>query len=261
MVYTYKFTRKHINSVKNNPMSGITLRAWLEVLWTHRRSIEWTTYWLRLLFLTTMAVLNTVLWAVEWALYAGRLRRTKVNPRPLFLLGHPRTGTTHLHNLLALDTEQFGVPSTFHVGFPSSFLFTQRYSWLLEPILDKTRPMDNVQLTFETPQEDELATNVRVVIPNRKQPPIPLPPFLSPSPRASLPPTSPPPAYTTLSTATATIALDALFLGRPTTLAARRRRLLFFSSVLEFVVVFLPPSFASFNHFLTCLYPLPLSLR
>ena len=158
--YTHKFTRKHVYEVKNNPMSGITLPAWVEVLWKHASDIEWGTYWLRLIFLTCMACLNSLLAVIEWVFFNKKIAETTINPRPIFILGHPRTGTTHLHTLLALDTSQFGVPSTFHVGFPSSFLFTHRFAWAMAGILDKTRPMDNVALTFDSPQEDELATNV-----------------------------------------------------------------------------------------------------
>ena len=49
---------------------------------------------------------------------------------------------------------------TFQVGFPSTFLCLDRVKSLLAPMLDSTRPMDNMPLDFDLPQEDELATNV-----------------------------------------------------------------------------------------------------
>lgn len=79
----------------------------------------------------------------------------------MFVLGHPRTGTTHLHYLLSKDSERFCFASTFHCGFPSAFLtFESLLKPLLRGVIDKTRPMDNVALDFDLPQEDELATNV-----------------------------------------------------------------------------------------------------
>ena len=55
--------------------------------------------------------------------------------QPVFILGHPRTGTTHLHNLLCKD-DRFAYATTFSVGFPSGFLST---SWLA-PYLGRGHP-------------------------------------------------------------------------------------------------------------------------
>ena len=47
-------------------------------------------------------------------LYGRKIRETKVTQAPVFIIGHPRTGTTHMHNLLNLD-ERFYAPNTFEV--------------------------------------------------------------------------------------------------------------------------------------------------
>ncbi len=124
-----------------------------------RKTIEWRTYWLRLVFITFLAVFNTFLALLDWLFYRKEIETAAINPRPIFILGHPRTGTTLIHNLLSLN-ENFAYANTFKTGFPSSFLTLERWSFLLSPILDKTRPMDNMALSFDTPLEDELAVNV-----------------------------------------------------------------------------------------------------
>ena len=43
-------------------------------------------------------------------------------------------------------------------GFPSSFLSMRQVQWLLAPLLDATRPMDAMALSFQLPAEDEIAT-------------------------------------------------------------------------------------------------------
>ena len=48
-------------------------------------------------------------------LFGRRISRQPLHPEPVFILGHPRTGTTHLHNLLALDPA-FAFCNTFHAG-------------------------------------------------------------------------------------------------------------------------------------------------
>lgn len=154
------FTPGHSWSFQNNAICGICLGQWLALLWRFGHLIEWFGYWQRVLFVSILAVFNSMLALVEVVLHGRAIARQRIHPRPLFVLGHPRTGTTLLHSLLALDHEQFGTCSTFCAGFPSSFLWFERFKWLLAGIIGSKRPMDNMSLSFDTPQEDELATNV-----------------------------------------------------------------------------------------------------
>ena len=112
-------------AVKNHPLSGATTPQLARILWRCRRHVDVRRYWPRLLFLAALSCLNSVLAAVEWALYARRVAATELRPDPLIVVGQPRTGTTHVHNLLALDTDAFATCSTFHVGFPSCCLWTR----------------------------------------------------------------------------------------------------------------------------------------
>lgn len=144
--------------VKNHPMSGVTLVGWARTLWAHGRSIDAVAFAPRLMFLTCMALANTLAAIADGAL-RPRWGRTKVRDDPVFVLGHPRTGTTHLHNILAKDETRFGAATTFDVGFPSGFLSSGFVKPYLAKMMDSTRPMDNMALTMDTPQEDELATN------------------------------------------------------------------------------------------------------
>mmetsp|Transcript_13737 Transcript_13737/g.28814 ORF Transcript_13737/g.28814 Transcript_13737/m.28814 type:complete len:500 (-) Transcript_13737:2624-4123(-) len=159
--YEYKFSPKFQLSVKNNPMCGICLPQWISILRKRRHHIEWTVYWPRLLFISFMSVLNSMLGLLDHFIYGRRIEEAEINPRPVFILGHPRTGTTLVHSLLALDSEQFSYCSTFCAGFPSCFLWFESIGKVLfRGVIDDTRPMDNVKLDFDLPQEDELATNV-----------------------------------------------------------------------------------------------------
>lgn len=136
-------------------------------------------------------------------LYGRAIAAQALHPEPVFILGQPRTGTTHLHNLLSLDTQRFAFATTFHAGppcmrapsataawtqathyfkvptagfhnhaadchvdclqhaahvpvplppgFPSSFLWLEPLRWLLSPLLERTRPMDNMALSWDLP--------------------------------------------------------------------------------------------------------------
>ena len=78
---------------------------------------------------------------------------------PVFIIGHWRSGTTFLHNLMCLD-ENVGYTTTYQTVFPNN-LFA--FQWLFKPIVkllmpDK-RPVDNVKLDADYPQEEEFALN------------------------------------------------------------------------------------------------------
>ncbi|MBP2314821.1 sulfotransferase family protein [Azospirillum soli] len=78
-------------------------------------------------------------------------------PAPLFILGHWRSGTTHLYNVLSRDP-RFGIIDPIAVGLPWDMLGLGR---LLRPLLERALPerryIDNVAVTPESPQEDEIA--------------------------------------------------------------------------------------------------------
>jgi hypothetical protein len=74
----------------------------------------------------------------------------------IFIIGHWRTGTTLLHELLTLD-EGFTAPSTIECFAPALCL---ALGWLLRRLkffLPANRPMDNMLLGWDQPQEDEFA--------------------------------------------------------------------------------------------------------
>lgn len=157
---SYPFQLKSRWQVKNHVLTGITLVPWIQIIILWRHQVDWATYWHRALFLTLMACINSLLALPDRLLWHRRVAAQPLNPRPVFVLGHPRTGTTLLHNLLALDDGRFATATTFQAGFPSSFLWLEKFAWLLAPVLDERRPMDNMPLSFDTPAEDEIATNV-----------------------------------------------------------------------------------------------------
>jgi hypothetical protein len=78
---------------------------------------------------------------------------------PIFILGHWRSGTTHLHNLLCKDP-QMGYTTTFQSVFPDT-LFNKLGRFLFEGfarvLIPGKRAGDNVTLGTKLPQEEEFA--------------------------------------------------------------------------------------------------------
>jgi hypothetical protein len=135
--------------------TGITLGRWLRVLRDNHFAVD-RPYWARAALITLASIPNTLLAAWENGLYGRKVRNTPVAP-PLFILGIWRSGTTHLHNLLAQD-DRFAYPTTYQVFYPHTFLTTEkRNAPLVGFFLPKKRPQDNMALGVGEPQEDEFA--------------------------------------------------------------------------------------------------------
>ena len=102
------------------------------------------------------AALEPVRW-VERLRWGRRLRATRIEKPPVFLLGYGRSGTTHLHYLLWQDP-QFGVVSNYQANMHSIALIGR--GWLdrfFEGKVPSKRPMDNVAISLDAPQEEEIA--------------------------------------------------------------------------------------------------------
>lgn len=144
--------------------TGITFVQWVRYLWGNLHLLD-LKYIHRIVFISALSLVNLVASLAETVLFSGKIRSAKVHDEPVFIVGHPRTGTTHLHNLLSLD-EQFGYVDTFQVAFPNSFLTLRKFvpSFVMTAIerflIDDTRPMDGLPLNFSVAAEDEIAVNM-----------------------------------------------------------------------------------------------------
>ncbi|MEZ5198903.1 MAG: sulfotransferase [Bacteroidales bacterium] len=137
-------------------LAGTTFSKFTKMLLRNGFSL-YPAYFLRLLFL-----LQNGIWASLFKWKEKRKNRAILNDfpvpaNPLFIVGHWRTGSTFLHQLLSLDN-QLSAPTVFQVSIPDSFLVSRKY---YEPVMSRMmgtyRPMDKVKIGFDEPQEDEYA--------------------------------------------------------------------------------------------------------
>ena len=88
--------------------------------------------------------------------FERRVKNLRFKKPPIFIIGHWRSGTTHLHNLLCQDPNH-GYVTTYQGVFPnnlkSKWIFKSFMRW---KIPDK-RPSDNVKMSPDFPQEEEFA--------------------------------------------------------------------------------------------------------
>ena len=141
--------------VVSGQFAGITTGDWLSLLHNNRYAVD-RPYLLRAALVTLGSLGNSVLRRCENAVYGARVRKTEVRS-PLFILGHWRSGTTHLHNLLAVD-QRFAYPNLYEIIFPHTFLCSEAIgARLLAPLVPKRRLGDNMAQHIGMAAEDEFA--------------------------------------------------------------------------------------------------------
>lgn len=131
---------------------GITLRVWFPMWRRHRFSVSPSR--INFALAVTTIGLVTGLMAVLQALRFNRTVAREPVPTPVFVVGHWRSGTTYLHELLATDTA-FLTPTYLECFATDHFLQWGGILRKLEPLAPAKRPMDNVAVGFDRPQEDE----------------------------------------------------------------------------------------------------------
>ncbi|MEO0999590.1 MAG: sulfotransferase, partial [Pseudomonadota bacterium] len=95
--------------------------------------------------------------ALERALISARLPEVGEMPPPVFILGHWRSGTTHLYNTM-VQSGAWGFVPHVATGLPWDLFGLARLTRpILERQLPETRWIDNIPVTPESPQEDEIA--------------------------------------------------------------------------------------------------------
>lgn len=106
---------------------------------------------------STITPFNDVLGLMQHVAYGRRIEKTVLEHDPIFILGHWRSGTTLMHELISLD-ERFASPSTYACFAPWHFILTEKLMVKFGGIfLPDKRPMDNMKAGWELPQEDEFA--------------------------------------------------------------------------------------------------------
>src|SRR5688572_11631991 len=137
-------------------ITGIELQEWVQLLQKNRWRVD-PLYLHRLAWVGGFGIPTTVLGRLEDMRYGRKLANQEIDPAPLFVIGHWRSGTTHLHNLLGrLPGHTY--PTVFQVVFPTCFLMTdQILPRLTAGMLDGTRNYDNVKHGWNEAAEDEIA--------------------------------------------------------------------------------------------------------
>jgi len=100
---------------------------------------------------------HTLVSGLEDVFFRRRIASARVEPPPVFIIGHWRTGTTLMHILLGLDN-RFRAPATHECLNPSHIFLRARIErWIMRRSIPERRPADEMPLSNDSPQEDEFA--------------------------------------------------------------------------------------------------------
>ncbi len=148
-----EFQNKNINKTGVVSIIGATWSIW----WRYISQFRWEwKYFGKILLVTLVVIVGFPFRLWEKFRVGKQIQNTKIDESPVFILGHWRGGTTLLHNLLSKDP-QFGYVTYLQGLFPHAFLASNFFRWFATRIMPSKRPMDNMEIDTESPQEEELA--------------------------------------------------------------------------------------------------------
>lgn len=137
-----------------SPLAGVRFDDWVQRL-RHRELDVPPRYWPRAAFTAAMGLLNSAV-AYRERRYESSIEDARVEA-PVFIIGHHRSGTTHLWKLLATD-DQFAYPSLTETLFPNTFLtFEPIAQALARKFSPQERPQDDVKVKADAPLGEEWA--------------------------------------------------------------------------------------------------------
>ena len=135
---------------------GVRLDNWLRLLWRAGFRIEAKKI-PESVFITLLSLVLAPFALLEGAVCAIPIAKTKIEKDPVFILGHWRSGTTYLQNLMSRDP-QFAWASPMNTAMFSNYVLL---GWILRSGVAEgirnARPMDNVQYDLTLPMEETFA--------------------------------------------------------------------------------------------------------
>lgn len=148
--------RRLIHSVGPVHLAGLTFPDWIRLLRANHWKVD-APFLPRAVLVTVGSIMTSALKIVDDASFSDTCDESLLQ-RPVFILGLPRSGTTHLFHLIAAS-QAFGYPSRLDAFYPHVFRTLHRLGIprLLSLIPAQKRIMDDVPTSWLSPEEDTLA--------------------------------------------------------------------------------------------------------
>jgi hypothetical protein len=146
----------NVFDVKYEPLAGSSVTNMFR-LYAQNKFLISVRYIPRMLYATALSTIIAPFRMKENIKFNKTIKQTEITRPPLFIIGHWRSGTTYIHNMLSLD-KTFGFCSTFTATVPGVFLGSEKiFKPVLAASITDKRPMDDVPMGTDLPQEEEYA--------------------------------------------------------------------------------------------------------
>ncbi len=140
-----------------HPLFGISTRKWIKLL-EKNKGVDYK-YFARGSFITLASIVTAPARTLFKMKYESKINKLKIDHPPVIIIGHWRSGTSYLHELLSQDP-QFCYVSLWNTLLPDSFLILEPTKKFLSNFLPKQRPMDEIRVEADGPYEEEAAIAV-----------------------------------------------------------------------------------------------------
>ena len=137
-----------------SPLMGSSVLNYIKVILSNKVDLKFYLH----VFLTFLVVLIISPFQLIDKIIFFFKRKNKIKRDPIFIVGHWRSGTTLLHNLLSLN-KNIGFINTYNSLFINNIYTSFLFKTLMKITMPKERPSDKIKLDVDLPQEDEFAVS------------------------------------------------------------------------------------------------------
>ncbi len=147
---------------ETHPLSFTKTSVWFNLL-KDNKDISSSSFFV-ILYVSILSILLSPIRFVEKLIFKHKITNTKLDPSPIFILGHWRSGTTFLQTLLSKDPN-LGYLCGFQAFMPGLELIRSKLLYqFLNLLIPKKRAMDNMPRGLDVPEEEEfpLSANSKI---------------------------------------------------------------------------------------------------
>lgn len=157
MLPTFSVTEPRVRPLLVHPLCGSRLSVLYRTLAENGGVAP--AHWHRLALMLASCLIREPFCCLEDLRFRSHRSVLCDGPPPVFIVGHWRSGTTLLHNLMSRD-QRFAFPRQVEAFGPFDFFpspTTRLQRALITALLPETRPMDDMRMGPDLPQEEEIA--------------------------------------------------------------------------------------------------------
>lgn len=136
-----------------SPLAGSTLSNMTRVLKGNRVAPQ---YYFKVVVTFIFIPISSAFHWLDRLFLAKKIRNYTFKESPVFIIGHWRSGTTFLHNVLC-TAPAFGYVNTYQSVFPLNLKSSWIFKTFMRIFMPSKRPGDGMKISVNLPQEDEYA--------------------------------------------------------------------------------------------------------